>query len=135
MDKYENAAILLKYDEVLAHKIYAGVDAFLMPSRFEPCGLSQLISLKYGTIPIVRHTGGLSDTIVDYSADPEHGNGFAFEEYSQSALLATIDRAAAVFEKKEEWKELMVRGMKQDFSWKSSARQYVDLYRFALKNQ
>ncbi len=130
--RYDNAAVLLKYDEVLAHRIYAAVDAFLMPSRFEPCGLSQLISLKYGTIPIVRATGGLSDTIDDHTADPDEGNGFVFEDYSGSALIGAFKRALAVYAEPEKWTELMERGMAQDFSWKNSARHYVDIYRHAL---
>jgi len=131
-EKHSNAAILLKYDEKLAHKIYAASDMFLMPSRFEPCGLGQMIALKYGSVPIVRHTGGLADTIVDYTKDKVKGNGFSFVEYTEDALEDAIRRALKVYnEDKEAWKKLQIRGMSQSFSWHESAKKYENLYRKA----
>jgi starch synthase len=131
-EKHSNAAILLKYDEKLAHKIYAASDMFLMPSRFEPCGLGQMIALKYGTVPIVRHTGGLADTITDYTKDHVKGNGFSFVEYTEDALEDAIRRALKVYnEDKEAWKKLQIRGMSQSFSWHDSAKKYENLYRKA----
>lgn len=117
------------YDNRLAHKIEAGCDMFLMPSRFEPCGLNQIYSLKYGTVPIVRATGGLDDTIIDYAADTvAAGTGFKFTEYTQEALLEAVKRAMAVYEDAPSWQALMRAGMAQDFSWGSSASEYLRLY-------
>ena len=111
----------LKFDDQLAHRIYAGSDIFLMPSKYEPCGLGQLISLKYGTIPVVFKTGGLADTIND-------DNGFIFDVYSSDELLLTIKRAARLYRNTKEWDALVKRAMKCDFSWGESARQYIRLY-------
>ncbi len=132
-DCYAGAACILRFDEPLAHQIYAGSDFFLMPSRYEPCGLGQLISLKYGTIPIVRRTGGLADTIRDFDADRDNGNGFSFEEYSSQALLHTVQRAVATYHNLPLWKKVVQNAMSDDFSWDVSARKYEDLYREALK--
>jgi len=123
---------LLMYDNEMAHWIEAGADLFLMPSRYEPCGLNQLYSLKYGTLPIVRATGGLADTITDVDAATGSGTGFVFEEYDTQKMLAAIKRAVSLFEKKRLWQKIMKQAMQQDFSWENSARQYVDLYRKAL---
>jgi starch synthase len=120
------------FDADLAQRVYAGSDMFLMPSRFEPCGLGQLMSLRYGTIPIVRATGGLADTILDYNRSPKKGNGFAFDEYSADALLQTVKRAVGTFADKARWAALVSRALQSDFSWTSSARKYVELYRQAL---
>ncbi len=128
--------IHLTFDNALAHRIEAGSDLFLMPSRYEPCGLNQLYSLKYGTVPIVRATGGLADTIVDYTpqrAGRGTANGFVFREYSARALLVAIKRAVATYQDRETWKQLMRTGMTQDFSWRHSAREYVSLYRKASR--
>jgi len=119
-------ALSLKFDDGLAHRIEAGSDMFLMPSRYEPCGLNQLYSLKYGTIPIVRTTGGLADTIAPYG--PGSGTGFRFEAYTGNAMLAAIDRALAVYGDAAAWKGLMQRAMKQDFSWHHAASEYLELY-------
>ncbi|HET9869151.1 MAG TPA: glycogen/starch synthase, partial [bacterium] len=119
----------LKFDNRLAKLIYAGSDLFLMPSRFEPCGLGQLIALKYGTVPVVRRTGGLADTIEDLSPDGKRGTGFMFEEYRTEALWATLQRALEAFHQPKIWKGLVQRGMTQDFSWDASAQRYLDLYR------
>jgi starch synthase len=121
----------LKYDEVLAHRIYAGSDFFLMPSRFEPCGLGQIISLRYGTVPIVRSTGGLADTVTDVTANPKAGNGFVFEAYTTEALLDAVRRAIDFFRKKKGWNPLLRRGMSAELSWRDSAKAYADLYALA----
>ena len=117
----------LKYDEVLAHKIYAGSDFFLMPSRFEPCGLGQVISLRYGTVPIVRATGGLADTVTDVTANPKAGNGFVFQDYAEDALLAAIRAAVAFYRRSRGWRALQQRGMSSDLSWTASAKAYASL--------
>src|SRR5947209_6459255 len=120
--------VWLKYDEALAHRIYAGSDFFLMPSKFEPCGLGQMISLRYGTIPIVRSTGGLADTVVDVTEHTSKGNGFGFREYTRAALLEAVQRAIRFHQSGRGWKSVVQRGMSADLSWKASARQYVALY-------
>jgi len=121
----------LKYDEPLAHRIYAGSDFFLMPSRFEPCGLGQEISLRYGTIPIVRATGGLADTVVDVGADPKNGNGFVFTDYKPTALVDAVRRAVDAYRLRKGWRDLQRRTMSRDLSWRASARAYSALYEAA----
>jgi starch synthase len=117
----------LEFNEALAHLIYAGADMFLMPSKYEPCGLGQLIGMRYGTIPIVRQIGGLADTVVDYGKGK--GTGFAFKEYTGLALLKAIKRACEVFVDKKAWKQLLQNAMTQDFSWDHSAREYERLFK------
>jgi starch synthase len=124
--------VSIGFDEPLAHQIEAGADIFLMPSRFEPCGLNQMFSLKYGTIPIVRAIGGLKDTVEDYNAWRSAGTGFVFEAYEPQALLKTIDRALEVFSNKQSWIALQRRAMSMDFSWDRSARAYSRLYQELL---
>ncbi|NOZ61606.1 MAG: glycogen synthase GlgA [Calditrichaeota bacterium] len=127
--KYANKlSVQLKFDNRLSHLIEAGADFFLMPSKFEPCGLNQIYSLKYGTIPIVRATGGLADTIKDFSDETKRGYGFVFQEYSSAALLATLKRALNHYKNQATWKKLIQRAMKQDFSWEKVVPFYVDLY-------
>ena len=129
-------AVKLNFDECSAHEIEAGSDMFLMPSRFEPCGLNQLYSLKYGTVPIVRSTGGLADTITDVRSYPitnGKANGFLFKEYNSDLLLATIIRALDLFKNKTQWTKLMISGMSQDWSWDISAREYIALYKKIVK--
>ena len=117
------------YSEELAHRIYASSDCFLMPSLFEPCGLSQLMSLRYGTVPIVRETGGLKDTVEAYNEYEHTGTGFSFANYNAHEMLLTIRYALSVFrDHKKDWEDIAVRGMKQDFSWKRSAARYEELY-------
>ena len=117
------------YSNERSHKLYASCDAFLMPSLFEPCGLSQLMSLRYGTIPIVRETGGLKDTVYPYNEYENTGTGFSFANYNAHEMLSTIRYAKSVFyDKKREWNKLIDRAMAQDFSWNNSARQYEELY-------
>ncbi|HEU5401101.1 MAG TPA: glycogen synthase GlgA [Terriglobales bacterium] len=125
-------ALKIAYDNALAHKIEAGADMFLMPSRYEPCGLNQIFSLKYGTVPVVRATGGLDDTIENFDATTGKGTGFKFHEYSGEALLETLHRALAVFPDKTAWTQLMKNGMAKDFSWAASAKEYVKIYERAL---
>ena len=126
-------AVHLGFNAELAQKIYAGCDMFIMPSRFEPCGLGQIISLRYGTIPVVRATGGLAETIIDYDSDNEHGNGFSFVNFSSEGMIDAISRAISVYNNKpDEWRTLVKRAMELDFSWDSSANKYVELYKKAL---
>lgn len=133
----QQAAINIGFNVELAQKIYAGSDIFLMPSLFEPCGLSQMISLRYGTIPVVREVGGLADTIQDYDEQNETGNGFSFKPYTPEALLETIKRALKIYRQHpEQWKRLMLRAMESDYSWERSAQEYVKIYQKAIeKNQ
>ncbi|MDP2682763.1 MAG: glycogen synthase GlgA [Deltaproteobacteria bacterium] len=119
--------VKITFDNKIAHKIEAGSDMFLMPSKYEPCGLNQIYSLRYGTIPIVRATGGLDDTIQNY--DGGEGNGFKFKEYSAQILLAKVKEAVKVFSNRKEWKKLVQKAMQQDFSWDRSAKRYVELYK------
>ncbi len=125
--------VLLQYNDGLAKNIYAGSDLFLMPSHYEPCGLGQMIALRYGTVPVVRKTGGLADTVADYNVRTGRGTGFLFEQYSSTALVRCLRRALDVYGDAEKWKKLVQAGMKQDFSWEQSAREYVKVYRKALE--
>ncbi len=125
------AATVLTFDAGLAQRIYAGADIFLMPSRYEPCGLGQMIAMRYGTIPVVRCTGGLADTVADYQPSSGQGNGFVFERYTSFACFVALLRAVEAFRRPEEWRRLQRRGMAADLSWGASARQYVALYRQA----
>jgi starch synthase len=117
----------------LARRIYAGADLFLMPSRYEPCGLGQMIALRYGTIPVVRRTGGLADSIIDFDQDSERGNGFVFEAYESTALAEALKRAGARFRDRKAWRSLVRRAMKADFSWKNAAGRYLEIYALAKK--
>src|SRR6266853_1454983 len=121
-------AVKVAYDNAIAHKVEAGSDMFLMPSRYEPCGLNQIYSLKYGTIPIVRATGGLDDTIEPWDAKTKKGTGFKFSEYNGEALLGSVREAITAYDNREAWKKLMRNGMKKDFSWAASAKEYVRVY-------
>ena len=121
-------AVKVAYDNAIAHKIEAGADMFLMPSRYEPCGLNQIYSLKYGTVPIVRATGGLDDTIEPWDARTGKGTGFKFTEYNGEALLLTIKQALTAYRDQTSWQALMRNGMNKDFSWNASAREYGKIY-------
>jgi len=132
----DKVAVRLGFDEQLAHRIQAGGDMLLMPSRYEPCGLSQLYSLRYGTVPIVRRTGGLADTVVPYSQQAVRegrATGFLFVEATPQALLTTVLQALRVFADRSEWERIMRAGMRTDVSWSRSARAYVDAYRNVVK--
>ena len=131
----ERIAIRVAYDNALAHKIEAGADIYLMPSRYEPCGLNQIYSLKYGTVPVVRETGGLADTVVDADANPAGGTGFTFRRYEAEELMGAVSRALAAFADRPRWNGIVRRGMALDFSWEASARAYVDLYGKALRKR
>ncbi|HJQ69550.1 MAG TPA: glycogen synthase GlgA [Blastocatellia bacterium] len=120
--------VFLDLSNELAHKIEAGADIFLMPSRFEPCGLNQMYSLKYGTAPIVRATGGLDDTIENFDRATRVGNGFKFYEYDSTRLLEKFYEAIMVYADRELWRALMINGMRADYSWDSSARHYIEVY-------
>lgn len=121
-------AVKVKYDNRLAHKVEAGCDIFLMPSRYEPCGLNQIYSLKYGSVPVVRATGGLDDTIEEWDPVTGSGDGFKFYGYSPWGLLAEIDSAIAAFHDKAGWEKLMRNGMMRDYSWEQPAREYAAVY-------
>lgn len=125
--------IKIGFDEPLAHRIMAGVDIFLIPSRYEPCGLTQMYALKYGTVPVVRATGGLEDTIVSFDPHTREGNGFKFGPYEPKAFLGAIREALECFQDSKRWKKLIANGMKADFSWDRSARTYLELYESIIK--
>jgi len=125
--------VQVKFDNVISHKVEAGSDIFLMPSRYEPGGLNQIYSLKYGTVPIVRATGGLDDTVHE---EPEGGgDGFKFQGYDSGALMAAIERALKVFQDKKQWSAMMERGMAQDFSWEKPAQEYTRIYERVIQNR
>ncbi len=125
----KNVSVHLKFDNTLAHRIYAGSDMFLMPSRYEPCGLGQMISFKYGTIPIVRKTGGLADTVVDAVAYNSDGNGFVFENCKSKDFFKAVKSAVTYYRDTGRWQKLMKRVMSYDFSWDESARKYLEIYK------
>ena len=113
----------------MAHNIYAGCDALLVPSRFEPCGLTQLIAMRYGAVPIVRETGGLKDTVQPYNMFENTGNGFTFDRYESGLLYDAINRANTLyFENRKSWDDMVIRDMNKDVSWEKSAKQYKDMY-------
>ncbi len=116
------------YSDEMAHRVQAGSDILVVPSRFEPCGLTQIYAMRYGTVPVVHATGGLRDTITDLRTDPETGTGFVFDDHNPEALAGALERAVATYRNYRKWRPLMVRAMEQDFSWKQSARQYEDLF-------
>ena len=128
-----NVRLAGRFDEALAQRIYGGVDMFLMPSRYEPCGLGQIIAMRYGAVPIGRRTGGLSDTILDLDEHPDNATGFLFDEFSSYAFIGAFDRAARAFREPETWLRLQQTGMQRDFSWRASATHYVDTYVAALR--
>ena len=144
-EQYENAlrdsaerypgtvAVKIGFDEALAHRIMAGADIFLNPSFYEPCGLTQMYALKYGTVPVVRATGGLEDTIEEFDPRVRSGNGFKFGPYDSKAFLSAIQRAVELYTDRETWEILMRKGMAADFSWDRSAERYLDLYESLLK--
>jgi starch synthase len=131
----QKIAVRIAYDNAVAHKIEAGADMFMMPSRYEPCGLNQIYSLKYGTVPIVRATGGLDDTIEPWDARTGKGTGFKFSEYSGESLLLTIKEALRAFRDQSSWQVLMRNGMSKDFSWTNSAKEYGRVYERARQSR
>ncbi len=128
----DKVATHLKFDSVLAPKIFSGSDVTLIPSRFEPCGLVQMEAMRMGTIPIVRKTGGLADSVEDYSPEKQTGTGFVFEKFDSSSLMIAIIRAFENFRDKERWQALQKRAMAKDFSWQHSAEKYVKLFLQAI---
>ncbi len=129
-------AAVTEFNVRLSHLVEAGADIFLMPSRYEPCGLNQIYSLKYGTIPVVRATGGLDDSVVDVRIDPEAGTGFKFQDYSAGSFAATVEEAVDWFrDRRREWKKLMANAFAQDFGWQVSARRYLEVYHWAFSNK
>jgi starch synthase len=128
-----NVRARIGFDVALSRRIYAGSDFFLMPSAFEPGGLGQLIALRYGTLPIVRATGGLADTVTDLDADAAHGNGISFDDYTAEALHEALGRALRLYAKRTRWPSLVARAMRYDSRWSASARAYADLYRTVLR--
>jgi len=126
-------AVRLGYDAGLASRIYGGADCFLMPSRYEPCGLGQLIALRYGTVPIVRRTGGLADTVKEFDATRRSGTGFLWDAFEADAMLDAVRRAASAYRRPELWSALVRNGMTEDFSWDASAREYALLYKKVLR--
>lgn len=134
----ERISANIYYSEELAHKLYAAADALLMPSRFEPCGLAQLMALRYGTVPMVRETGGLKDTVQPYNEDEKIGTGFTFTNYNADEMLAMVRYAKEIyFNHKRDWYQIIERGMNADFSWHTSAKKYEELYEhlIAMKNE
>ena len=133
-EKYSaRVGVKIGYDNTLAHKIEAGADMFLMPSRYEPCGLNQIYSLRYGTVPVVRATGGLDDTIQSFASKTHQGTGFKFEEYDGAALLGCVRAALKAYRDPKVWHAIQANGMAKDFSWKASAAAYVTLYEAAKR--
>ena len=127
--------VKIRYDDALAHKIEAGADMFLMPSRYEPCGLNQIYSLKYGTVPIVRATGGLEDTIQEWDAEKGTGTGFKFAGFDPKDLLIEVDRAIDAFHDKKGWTRLMRNGMARDYCWSGPAKEYAKVYEEAAQKR
>jgi starch synthase len=124
-----------EFDHTLAHRMAAGADLVLIPSRYEPCGILQMYSLRYGTLPVVRATGGLEDTVVDVDDTPVRGNGFKFRGYAPEALWSAIRRALVRYRDRPAWQAIVRRAMALDFSWKRPAREYVALYEAAMKER
>lgn len=137
ISKRHKGSVFVKigYDEPFAHRIYAGSDIFLIPSRYEPCGLGQVIAMRYGTIPVARKTGGLADTIIGYDAVKKNGTGFLFKDYNKSALKKCLGHALSVYEDKEAWGRMIAGAMQMDFSWKKSAERYIELYMEAINKK
>jgi starch synthase len=134
----QHIAAFLGYNEALAHHIEAGADIFLMPSRFEPCGLNQIYSQRYGTVPVVRHTGGLADTVMDTTPETfenKTATGFSFTDSTSAALAAAVTRALQYYRDPVSWQQIITNGMKQDFSWKRSAEQYLELFEKVLASR
>ena len=131
----EKVGIEIGFDEKLAHQIYAGADIFLMPSFFEPCGLGQLIAMRYGTVPVVRETGGLKDTVLParIKGGKITGTGFLFKDYKAEEFLKAIKKSLSFFNREEIWRKIQINGMKQDFSWEKSAKEYLEIYRQLMK--
>src|SRR6185436_3470331 len=125
----DRVGAFIGFDEQRAHLVEAGADMFLMPSRFEPCGLNQMYSMRYGTVPVVRAVGGLVDTVRPYQPNSPHGTGFLFSNYHPAAMMQALREALQVYAQPRAWRRLQVNGMKKDFSWERSAAEYVKVYK------
>jgi len=125
----QQMGLFIGFDEAIARLVYAGCDMFLMPSLYEPCGLGQMIAMRYGAVPVVRHTGGLVDTVPELSLDLSKGSGFVFKEYTPEALISAVARSREAYQNRKAWTQLMQRVMKLDFSWQNSAKKYESAYR------
>jgi len=125
----DSVGVEIGFGQALAHQIEAGIDVFFMPSRYEPCGLNDKYSLKYGAVPIVHNTGGLVDSVIDNQTDPAKGTGFIFNQFKPESFKKAVLTALNTFQSKAEWVDLMRRGMQQDFSWTKSAEQYFNIYK------
>ncbi len=134
-ERPDRVGVVVGFDESLAHLVEAGADLFLMPSRYEPCGLNQMYSMRYGTVPVVRATGGLADTVTPYDAASGSGTGFVFDAYSADAMVDAIEAALDVFRQPERWRTIQRAGMRQDFSWDVSAAAYVQRYRDVIERR
>ena len=135
-EKYpDRVGVRIGYDNKVAHQVEAGADMFLMPSRYEPCGLSQIYSLRYGTVPVVRATGGLDDTVQNFDPHTKKGTGFKFEEHSAQAFVECVRSAIGTYRDPKGWHALQMNGMAKDFSWKASAAAYVTLYEAAKRSR
>ncbi len=128
-------AVQVRYDDVLAHKVTAGADMVLMPSRYEPCGLNQMYAMRYGTVPVVRATGGLDDTVEEWNVETGAGTGFKFADATSGALLGAVNRALGVYADREQWTLVMRNGMAKDFNWADAAREYEQVYEEAAKRR
>jgi starch synthase len=125
----DRMCVITRFDEALSHRMYAGADILLMPSLFEPCGLSQMIAMHYGTLPVVRETGGLKDSVIPYNEYTGEGTGFSFANYNAHEMLSTLERAVWLYQNnKEAWAQLMRQAMAEDFSWRRAAKEYMKLY-------
>lgn len=131
----DSVRLAARFDDAMARQIYAGCDVFLMPSRYEPCGLGQLMAMRYGAVPIGRRTGGIADTVLDSTDHGEHATGFLFDEFTSFAFAAAFERAVVAFHRTGEWARLQVNGMSRDYSWRASASHYEDAYSAALRSR
>jgi len=132
-DFHQHARIFLKFDDPLAHRIYAASDIFLMPSLYEPCGTGQMVAMRYGSVPVVRAVGGLADTVSDFDPTTGSGTGFSFQQYDVNALWGALNRALTAYQKRDAWRALQQRGMNTDFSWDAAAPNHVALYHRAIE--
>ncbi|MCE5194690.1 MAG: glycogen synthase GlgA [Nitrospiraceae bacterium] len=132
--KYKDMLNLtIGFNDEFAHRIYSGADIFLMPSRYEPCGLGQIIAMRYGTIPVVRKTGGLADTVSEFNTGNDKGTGFLFSEYTPNALYTVLKNALDTYKNENKWQKLILNAMRTDFSWENSARKYIEIYNEAIR--
>jgi starch synthase len=131
----EQVAVFLTFNAELEQRIFAGSDMFLMPSRFEPCGLGQMIAMRYGSVPVVRATGGLADTVVPWEPGPGTGTGFRFDRYDPHDCLVALSRALETYRYPAAWRQLQRNGMSGDFSWQRSAGKYLEVYHLALRTK